>query len=244
MAVFESWTDSIGFHNADSLTVVSRYDEEFALRKGYQQGSRLLTIENPLPEDWVGQTIQKRDNEFCIGFVGSWLDRKGVSTLIDVIMALADMEIECTWVIAGVGQEGKRELDQLQQALGQIRLEVYERVSREELKNLYQKMTVFLCLSTYESFGMVCSEAMACGCILLSTEVGFAHGLKDGLEFVSAEDCNAHQVAARLYQIEQDKRRYKQIGSCGFERVQQLSWTKAIDTLEGHYEMLMSTATN
>jgi glycosyltransferase involved in cell wall biosynthesis len=244
MAVFESWTDSIGFRNADSLTVVSRYDEEFALRNGYQQRSRLLTIENPVPEDWLGQTIQERDNKLSIGFVGSWLDNKGVSTLIDVIKSLAAMKIECTWVIAGVGQEGKLELDQLQLALGHARLEAYEQVSREELKSLYQKMTVFLCLSTYESFGMVCTEAMACGCILLSTEVGFAHGLKDGVEFLSAEGCTAQQIASKIYQIEQDKTRYKQIGRCGLERVQQLSWSKAIDRLESHYEMLMSTARN
>ena len=34
---FESWTDGIGFRRADKLTVVSPYDEEFALTKGYQQ---------------------------------------------------------------------------------------------------------------------------------------------------------------------------------------------------------------
>jgi glycosyltransferase involved in cell wall biosynthesis len=102
-------------------------------------------------------------------------------------------------------------------------------------------MTAFLCLSTYESFGMVCSEAMACGCILLSTDVGFANGLKVGVEYVSVEEDNAQQVASKLYQIEQDRRRFKQIGRCGFERVQQLRWSKAIDTLDAHYGILVSS---
>ena len=114
-------------------------------------------------------------------------------------------------------------------------------MSREELRNLYKQMTALLCLSTYESFGMMCSEAMAFGCILLSTDVGFANGLKDGAEYVSLEGDKAHRIASRLYRIEQDRRRFKQIGRCGFERVQQLRWRNAIDTLEAHYVMLMSS---
>ena len=100
---------------------------------------------------------------------------KGIGTLIDVIAALDTMNSQCTWRITGVGQEGKRELEK---KLGYTRLKVYTSLSRGELKDLYNQMNVFLCLSTYESFGMVCSEAMALRCILLSTEVGFAYGLK------------------------------------------------------------------
>ena len=114
---------------------------------------------------------------------------------MSVINRLSALGSEAKWIIAGVGQEGKCEL---MQHTRHIDVEIYERVTRDELRELYQKMTVFLCLSSYESFGMVCSEAMACGCILISTRVGFAAGLKDGEEYISIDSEDDQGVAKKI----------------------------------------------
>jgi glycosyltransferase involved in cell wall biosynthesis len=229
---FESWTDGIGFRRADKLTVVSPYDEEFAMKKGYQQGSNLVKLENPLADDWLGQPLEKSGDDFNVGFVGSWVERKGVGVLIDVITALSASGSQCTWKIAGVGLEGKRELERI---VGHAKIQVYPGLIRGELKDLYKQMNLFLCLSTYESFGMVCSEAMALGCILLSTEVGFAHGLKKDREYLSIEGDTADQIAKKIYRIERNKNTYQEIARAGYERVQKLRWSTAIDELIKHY---------
>jgi len=156
--------------------------------------------------------------------------------LIDVITALSASGSRCTWKIAGVGLEGKRELERI---VGHARIQVYPDLSRGELKDLYKQMNLFLCLSTYESFGMVCSEAMALGCILLSTEVGFAHGLKKSCEYVSIEGDTASQIAEKIYQIERNNDAYQGIASAGYERVQKLRWTYAIDELIENYNKLI-----
>lgn len=233
----ESFTDSLGFRHADSLTVVSRYDEDFALREGYQQQARLVRIDNPLPSDWLNQTIQKDEDNYIFGFVGSWLDRKGREQLIRIINLLKAKGSRAKWLVAGVGPNGKHEL------LKKTALkpgDIYEYIDRDNLKQLYGRMTALICLSSYESFGMVCSEAMACGCMLLSTDVGFASGLKDGEEYIKVDRDNTGTITDLLQKIEKNPKTYITLSKKGYKIVQQLNWKAAVDTLEAHYKALLA----
>jgi glycosyltransferase involved in cell wall biosynthesis len=108
------------------------------------------------------------------------------------------------------------------------------------LKQLYRKMTALICLSSFESFGMVCSEAMACGCMLLSTDVGFASSLKDGEEYIRIDRNNTDTITNRLLDIERDDTKYRTLIEKGYTKVQKLEWTAALDSLEGHYRGLLS----
>jgi glycosyltransferase involved in cell wall biosynthesis len=234
----ESYTDGLGFRHADLLTLVSRFDEGFALQQRYQHSGRVVKIDNPLPDEWLHQEVQKEVKNCVFGYVGSWSDNKGAKQLIRIINRVKSMGSRAKWIFAGVGSKGRHEL------LEKTALtpdEIYEHVDREELKQLYRKMTTLLCLSSYESFGMVCSEAMACGCILLSTDVGFASGLKDGEEYIRIDRNNTDAIANKLLKIESDGSRYRELSLRGYERVQNLKWTAALDTLERHYRTLLET---
>ena len=102
-----SFTDTLGFRYADTLTVVSQYDHEYSLRQCYQPYGRLVKIDNPLPEDWLNQTHSKAKEECIFGFVGSWIDRKGAEHLIKIINSLKAKGSQAGWIVAGVGASGK-----------------------------------------------------------------------------------------------------------------------------------------
>ena len=229
---FNTLTDCVGFRNADLLTVVSSYDERFALIKSYQKKARLLMLENPLPDEWLQQPVKLTGRPFTVGFVGTWIERKGSEKLADIINSLTHLGSKCNWIIAGVGEGGKIDIiNNTKIESGQI----YEGIAREKLRMLYHGMTIFLCLSSYESFGMVCSEAMACGCILVSTNVGFANGLIDEHEYILIDRDHPDAVARKIYQIETNLNDYEAIGVRGHNRVQQLKWSRAVDMLESKY---------
>lgn len=231
ICLFENWTDKIGFRSADTLTVVSKYDEVFAIKNSYQESSRLLLLENALSNSWLSQKTYHREN-FVIGFVGGWFDRKGNKQLIDVINRLSAFGSTCTWMIVGVGKEGRKEL------LENTNLpsnSIYDQVERVDLQKLYQQVTVLLCLSSYESFGLMCSEAMSCGCMLMSTKVGFAFGLEDGLDYVSINRYNIDDISSMLLQIENGSINHRLIAKSGYQRVQRLQWSSNIIRLEQHY---------
>lgn len=231
----DNLTDCIGFRNADLLTVVSSYEERYALANYYQKKGRLLMLENPLPDDWLQQPVRITDKPFRIGFVATWIERKGSEKLIGIMNSLSKLGGTCNWIIAGVGEKGKIEIINKTSIRSE---QVFEQIAREDLKLQYHGMTIFLCLSSYESFGMVCSEAMACGCLLVSTNVGFANGLKDEEEYILIEREKVDDIAKKLYDIETNFKYYDLIRIRGQNRVQQLRWNKAIDKLDTRYHKL------
>lgn len=117
--------------------------------------------------------------------------------------------------------------------------EIYEHTDRMHLKQLYRKMTALLCLSSFERFGMVCSEAMACGCMLPSTDVGFASSLKDGEKYIRIDRNNTDTITNRLLEIERDGNKYRNLIEKGYAKAQRLEWTAAVDAMEGHYSGLL-----
>ena len=104
-------------------------------------------------------------------------------------------------------------------------------------------MTIFLCLSYYESFGLVSSEAMSCGCILVSTKVGLAAGLVENQEYIRIDSANIDSATNKLLNIENDLNSYSKTGKAGQERVQALEWPAAVDSLEMFYNELISKQT-
>ncbi|MFN9546623.1 MAG: glycosyltransferase family 4 protein [Cyanobacteriota bacterium] len=235
LSKFESFCDEIGYRAADVLTVVSFYDFDYANRRQYN--SNLVLLENPLPDSWLRQSIRPRSDNLTAGFVGSWVDRKGKNQLLQIINKLDDSNSQTRWIIVGVGSEGNHDiianttLDKIQ---------VFQHVTREELYNLYQKMDVLLCLSVYESFGMVCSEAMSCGCIVLSTPVGFVTNLRPNIDYIPVCLNDTDSIARIIIDIEKNRNNYGFIAKYSYERSQLLEWKPTINKLLSIYQQAIS----
>lgn len=73
------------------------------------------------------------------------------------------------------------------------------RLPQEELLGLYRTSWVYLCLSSYEGFGVGLIEAMACSCTVLTTpHPGSDYLVRDGETGVVAEPADAEKALARL----------------------------------------------
>ena len=98
-------------------------------------------------------------------------------------------------------------------------------VPRNELIQLYNKSKVFLFLSVIEGFGFPPLEAMACGTVPLVYNVG---PMKDNVG--SKEFCvdfkNNKQVAERITELIDNKKKYKNLVSYGLRRSKEFSWEK------------------
>jgi len=237
IGAIESCLDEIGFRSADALTVVSSFDEVFAIQRGYKNQDRLLKIENPLPDHWLNRKEDNVSQFPVIGFVGTWVPRKGNSLLIEIINLLYQCRPDIRWIVAGVGSEGK---NQILHETVLMTEDVYESVEKQELGRLYSQMSLFLCLSNYESFGLVCAEAMSFGCLLVSTKVGFMHGLKNGDEFVSIDYLDAFGIAKLLVSLVDNPDDCLTISRNGYRRVQSLRWDLAVEHLETFYFKLLN----
>ena len=222
-----------GFRDCDALVTVAEYDRDYALRQGYAAAERVLAIDNPLPDSYLGL-----ESDFArgpvIGYCGSWLPRKG-SALIesDLPPLLRDFP---SWrlTLVGVGRDFRAAEHFPEDVLS--RISVIPHADREtELRRLYQSFAIAILPSIYESFGLTAAEAMACGCALAASPVGFAAGLRHGEEALLLSTPASPHLYQTLRALIEDGEMRQRIARAAYRRVQSLRWDGAVIELETAY---------
>ena len=223
------------FRLCDGITLVSRFDKVYADRHGYRPHGGILVLDNPLKDDWLGMDYVPRKTVF-IGFVGKWIERKGCSVMAKMIPALMrEMPDAVVW-LAGV-EQGDDILAEYQKHYGD-RLMIYPYLSREELKELYLKTSILISPSTYESFGMVVAEAMACGVAVVATRTGYAWELVNGVDCFHMQFGDPAGGAEKVRLLWAEKTLLRNVQENGQMRVQALQWPANLERLYAYYEKL------
>lgn len=99
-------------------------------------------------------------------FVGHLNENKGIDRLLQI---LSKTEMILSIVIVGKGKYYKEQLDQAL-ILNKHNITYYEDLNQPKLAELYNKSKLLINLSRKESFGLVMTEAMACGLPVIATE--------------------------------------------------------------------------
>jgi glycosyltransferase involved in cell wall biosynthesis len=234
---FDRWQNTEdAFRHADTLTVVSDYERRFTLARGYQTADRLLTLENPLPDDWLGLPPTP-NRPPVIGYFGSWLPIKGSALLPELLIAVLTARPEWRARLVGPAPDVVRPL--FPAALhARIECLPFTR-DKAQLRQLYQQTSVALMPSIYESFGLVAAEALACGCALVATPVGFSAGLRDGEEAQLVTEPTTDAWLRALLNLLDNPGRRARMAAAGRARVQSLRWEPTVDQLEHHYRRLL-----
>lgn len=224
------------FRRADGITLVSDFDRRFAERMKYQPAERVLTVENPLLESWLGQSFAQA-RPLTLGFCGSWLPNKGVELLLEALPSV--LREHPQWRARLVGVEHSGDLPPLPEDVAP-RVAFVPSVPRERLREEFRQMAILAMPSAYESFGLVAAEAMACGCALAASPTGFAADLISGKEAWLIERRTAAAWAEGLARLMADELRRCEIARAGCARVQELCWPEAVDRLEAFYARLLA----
>ena len=91
-----------------------------------------------------------------------------------------------------------------------------------------------------ESFGLVVSEAMACGCAVVVSKTGFAASLKSGEEALVVESYGASSYVAAVESLLADESYRQRVARRGYDKVQRLNWTDAGLELERFFLSLVA----
>ena len=113
-------------------------------------------------------------------------------------------------------------------------IEYYHDPTQEDLINsVYNGSSIYLCPSWTEGFHLPPGEAMACGCALVSTDIG---GVRDYAEHevtaLLSPPKNPEALAQNIVRLLEDDELRIRIAKAGHQRIQEFNWERSTDLLE------------
>ncbi|MCZ6815831.1 MAG: glycosyltransferase, partial [Planctomycetota bacterium] len=164
------------------------------------------------------QTSDGKDIRNDILYVGRFEERKGVETLAAAAPRVLDACPDARLVMVGGDTEKSARQTSMKtlvnKAIGrayQDRLDLIDRVPREELVGRYRAARFCVFPSHFENFPNTCLEAMAVGaCVIGTDNSGMAEIIEDGASGVIVESADADRLAdamIRLYNAPAEDRR-------------------------------------
>lgn len=221
-----------GFRGVDALVTVSDFDRAFALAERYQPAERVLAVDNPLPSSYLGQSLDL-ERPPTVVWCGSWIARKGIDMLVAGTSRFLAEQPDWRLVLAGV-EAGFRPQDHFPPEIAS-QVEAAGVLDREAgLRTLYRRCRIAVQTSIYESFGLAAAEAMASGCALVATPVGFAAGLTND-EALTVPMGDGSSLAQALTRLASDDTLRRELAARGHGRAQRLDWGSAGARLESAY---------
>jgi len=154
----------LALNSEDAETLRTRYrrrpEDVFLFRNGVQ------TVVSPSHDASSPPTVL---------FIGSWLERKGVSTLTGAAETVATRLPDVRFLVAGTGAGRERVLADWPSAV-RDRVEVVPRFEPEDELHLYSRGDVFVLPSVYEGQPLALLQAMAAGLCCVAADTA---GIRD-----------------------------------------------------------------
>lgn len=143
-------------------------------------------------------------------FVGRFAVEKGITLLLEAMHLLHNKISLQLIIIGGDGYQdsSQRDLaDQAKQLHIDKQVHFVGRVDHQKLPLYYNAVDLVVMPSLYESFGLVCLEALACGTPVVSTKVGIMPDILDGkTNGTTIAETTPHSLATAIENIFPDKK--------------------------------------
>lgn len=154
--------EKLAYKNADTIIIASEGEKEFIEEKYNILSEKIKYIPNYIDTDLFKPLDIPKENRIC--FVGRLEEQKNLFNLIEAVSNLG-----VKLVIFGSGSQ-KRDLENFAQKL-KAEVEFKGNIPNKDLPEELNKSKLFVLPSLYEGCPKVLLEAMACGLLVIGTEV-------------------------------------------------------------------------
>jgi len=187
-------------NNYDKIIFLSDFARDAGLNLGIPR--KITEVIKPGIEY---KKYKMKKKESFVLFVGRLAMQKGLDYLIDAAKELPEIK----FVIVGTGEQEKR-----LKSIAPKNVEFLGYVPEKELINLYSRALIFCLPSIGETFGFVQLEAMASGCVIISTIPLNYNGIKvevgDSKQIISAIKylIKNPDIALKMGKMNREKAKY------------------------------------
>lgn len=173
-------------------------------------------------------TDNRATSEQSVVYVGRFSIEKGIDIIPKIASKVLKSNQEAKFIIVADDSRIPDSLIQIQDKIQKLAEEYPERLiwhrkplGRKELSNIYKKSTIGIQPSRYESFGLCVLEEMACGNIVICTDVGGLPEVVGNVGIITS--FNSNSIANRiLFLLKDEKLRRKLM-------IKSVKWAKQFD---------------
>ncbi len=189
----------------------------------------------PLPKASARARLGLAQQQKIVLFVGRIQRLKGLEVLLRAFARLADLDAQLLIVGGRPGTSPEsREITRLQHLAAKLgvaeRTRFLGAVAHEELPKYYSAADVSVMPSSYESFGLVAVESLACGTPVVATRVGGLRSIvHDGETGLLVPWRDAELFAERLRRVLTDEELRARLARQARESVLQYGWDRIAD---------------
>ena len=191
--------------------------------------------------------LSKKSNEITIGIIKSIEPHNGIEYLIDAFKILDDKNIKNIKLnIVGVGQSLSKIKKLVIDYNLKDKVEFFGHVAHHDILAHYQKLSIFVCPSLRESFGVSVIEASACGIPVVANKIsGLKEVVNDKKTGYLIDTSNAKLLAEYLEKLIINDSLRHFLGKNGREFIKKnYSWDKSVIEMNNHYKKINFTRKN
>jgi glycosyltransferase involved in cell wall biosynthesis len=207
--------------------------------------SKIQVIPNGIDFEAI-QNIQPRKSLVhpCILFIGELVKVKGVDLLIQAIPIIKKSFPNIRVLIGGAGPQEEDYNYLVKQLNVEESVEFLGFVSGDDKFSYYKSADLCVFPSTYDPFGIVVLEAMACGKPVIVSKVKDAplplpFMMEDGKTGLLFESGNIEDLAENVITLLKDKELREKMGEAGRERAKEFAWDKIAEQTIGVYKSIL-----
>lgn len=176
-----------------------------------------------------------QDKTKNIIFFGSWIDRKGVRIIPEVISPILNKHPDYCFEVFGAWSSRESILSEFHETL-HPRIIIYNKLPVEKLIDKLRHSSIFFFPTYSEGFGLVTLEAMSCSIAVVTTPTGIGCNLKNNMQ---AMICGFNKVGEMYNAIDNlicDQALRTKIAFNGYSFAKNFIWKRQVMLLEQKYQ--------
>lgn len=232
----------LSFERADAFVCLCETDRQYVLQRGFYSENRAVVIEPGLDDSYLAIPFDTPREE-RVAFTGSWIPRKGTNILCRVMSQI--MQRRPTLWLDIYGTSGEPDVIRKEFTSSvRSRVLVHPRLSETELATGLSRAKVFFFPTQYEGFGIALAEAMACGCVPVTTRTGFGAELCDAKEAILVDFGDEKAMGEAIDSLLANDGLRQQIAEGAWQRTRSLTWKENARKLADTYSTWIAQKVN